>query len=482
MILLLLACAAPEPVLPARTLALSPCHATGLSEETVCGELQVWEDRAAKSGRKLSLRVMVVPAVRPVPEPDPLFFLAGGPGQSAVGVAAAMYPAFASIREGRDLVFVDQRGTGASNPLACEPEGGETLADAVGSAMDHAEILACRDRLDADLRQYTTAIAMDDLDDVRAALGYDRINLYGASYGTRAALVYARRHGEHLRSMVLDGVAPPSMTLFLHFAEDAQASFAAAVGDCAADPGCAGTFPTFGDDLAAAAARLPADVALVHPRTGSRETVTVTAEGLTGAVRALLYSPELTSLLPLDLALARGGDLQPLLSQALTLGGASVSPDPIRPTSELYAGMMMSVVCAEDIPRLTAADIEARAAGTFLGPRLAGRMVEACEGWPVGDLPADAFEPVVSDVPTLLLSGALDPVTPPRWGEEAARHLSHARHLVVKGTGHNVIARGCAPRVVADFVAAGTPDGLDAACLDGLARPPFFLDLAGPQP
>ncbi|MEC8423808.1 MAG: alpha/beta fold hydrolase, partial [Myxococcota bacterium] len=304
------------------------CHISGVAAEVRCGTVTVAEDRTLEGGRTIDLRVVVVPAVRPVPEPDPVFFLAGGPGQAASEVVRTVMPYFQRIQQRRDLVFVDQRGTGASNPLDCPPVEEPTLADGFRTDVDISEVVACRDRIaaHADLTQYTTDIAMDDLDQVRAELGYESINLYGASYGSRAALEYARRHSSHLRSMILDGLAPQEMVLFLDFGRDAQTALDAMVTDCAADAGgCGAAFPSLARDLDALWTRSgEADpVSLAHPRTGSMETLRLEGAALAGAVRGILYQPTLTALLPMAVHEASRGRWAPLIALSSALGGSA---------------------------------------------------------------------------------------------------------------------------------------------------------------
>lgn len=456
---------------------LERCHLPGVEAEARCGTVTVFEDREARAGRTLDLRVVVVPAVRPDPEPDPLFFLAGGPGQAATEVIASVMPMFQRVQQGRDLVFVDQRGTGSSAPLDCPPAEAPTLADGFRVDVDLAEITSCRDRLaeNADLRLYTTDIAMDDLDQVRIELGYDRINLYGASYGTRAGLEYARRHPAHLRSMVLDGLAPQEMVLFQDFAQDGQAALDALVADCASDvDGCARAFPDLPAELQALWARdaASADVQLEHPRSGADETLRLEGAALAGAIRGVLYQPTLAALLPLAVHEASLGRWEALVA----LPGA-MGPDV---GEGMSVGMMLSVACAEDRPRITPETRAAAAHGTFLGDTLTDTLVQWCSVWPSAGPPTGTGVPVTWDGPVLLLSGGLDPVTPPRWAERAAAHLPASRHAVAPGAGHNVLPHGCAPDRMATFIETGTAEDLDLACFSEIQRPPFFIDFAGP--
>jgi pimeloyl-ACP methyl ester carboxylesterase len=458
------------------SLQLEKCRLKGVSTQARCGTLEVFEDREGRTGRRIKLRVVVFEALAASKEPDPLFFLAGGPGQAATEVAPLALLFFREVRQNRDLVFVDQRGTGSSNPLDCELESDDDASKAFSDEpFDPAELKACLEGYDADATKYVTPLAMDDLDDVRAALGYEHINLYGGSYGTRAALVYARRHGDHTRSVILDGSAPFAIRLPFETGPDAQRAFDKLLADCEADATCKAAFGDLGgkwtrllEELAAE----PRKVAVRHPRTAENVDVTVTADGLAGAVRGALYDPTLASVLPLAIERAvTADDFAPLAAATGLMSGAV----------DLSMGMFLSVVCAEDLPRVSEEELaSARAGSRFARAGVVG-IAEACAIWPRAELPASYFEPVRSDVPTLLLSGDLDPVTPPRWGDVVAKNLSRARHVIAPGTGHGVMSRGCAPKILARFIESADPEAVQTDCLDKLRRPPFFVTPNGPR-
>jgi pimeloyl-ACP methyl ester carboxylesterase len=456
---------------------LHPCPSDRGLPDAYCGTVSVFEDRSARAGRRVDLNVVVLPAATDTPQPDPLFFLAGGPGQGAADMADVVGRVLDKIRRQRDLVLVDQRGTGKSNPLDC-PAGSDSLQEVFASEeASLRRVQACLASLQphGDVRQYTTSIAMDDLDDVRAYLGYDRINLYGGSYGTRAALVYLRRHGAHVRSMVLDGVAPTNMRLPLFAARDAERALNQLLADCEASRACRDAYPGLAARIRTLLSRLaasPARVRLVHPRTGVADTVEVTARSVAGMIFGALYAPSTAALLPMLIDNASHDDFQGLLALAL----AGDSPESIS------VGMQLSVLCSEDAPRIGNADVDREAAARIFGGYLAKDQLASCERWPRGTVDGDYYEPVKSDVPALILSGDLDPVTPASWGDIVAQHLPRSRHLVAPGTGHGVIGTPCGMRLIAAFVERGSGDGLDASCLQSLKRPPFFLTLAGPDP
>ena len=452
---------------------LAPCPPGEGPGGALCGVVEVPEDRGDPEGRQIALDILVLPATEQGGEPDPVFFLAGGPGQAATDLAPLLGSALQGIRVRRDFVFVDQRGTGDSNPLTCDfLEERVSYYDTVPEEFGEAEWRECLDSLDADPEHYTTPVAMDDLEEVRKALGYDRINLWGGSYGTRAATVFLRRHPESVRAAILDGMAPVDMRIPLHFAEDGQRALNLLLDACAADPGCGARFPGLADSIETLLASLDQDpprrFRVRHPRTGDWEEVPVRRELVAGVLRATLYSPTYASLVPLLVESALDGDFGPLLTFADPAGG---------PT--LAIGMFLSVLCAEDTPFLTEEEAARAAEESFLSGSMAAEMLEACAVWPRGELPAGYREPVRSAAPVLLLSGELDPVTPPRWAEHAAETLPNSRHLVVPGTGHGTLAAGCVPRLIGEFLDAADPAALDPECLEPLRRPRFWFSATG---
>ena len=288
--------------------------------------------------------------------------------------------------------------------------------------MQRQQVISCRDSLDADLTLYTTSIAMDDLDDVRAALGYEKINLYGGSYGTRAGLVYIRRHEERVRSAILDGVAPTNMTLPLPMGRDAQRALELLFVDCVADLECNTRYPnleqTF-NELITSLDLQPATAQVLHPRTGEKLELTVSAEVFGSVLRGALYAPTLSSLIPLTIERASRGDFQTLIAMGQPPSGAP-----------MYFGMFLSVICAEDIPRVSPSDRDEAISVSVLGRASVKSITDACDVWPRAVVPESYYEPITSSVPVLVLSGRLDPVTPPSWGREHSERSQrcHARH------------------------------------------------------
>jgi len=475
-------CADPRSQRAERQIDLTPCQLkeSGLAARVPanCGTFRVPEDRSNPNGRSIDLRVAVVPAISRTPQPDPLVFLTGGPGQAATESFVQHRGAFRRVERERDIVLVDQRGTGSSNPLRCpKPE------DTAGFWLLEDDVIEpwvakCLETLDASPELYTTAIAMEDLDAVRGALGYERVNLYGVSYGTRAALSYLRQFPDRVRTVILDGVAPPSKNLGMDVARDAQRALDLLVERCAKDAACHEEFPDLARDVDSLMAVLasPVPVTLRHPRTGDEETVELQRSMAAFAIRLATYSQESASIVPLLLRSAANGDLRPLAAQFLMT------------TSNLDDSMAdamgYSVICSEDFPFFDAlaADAEVLGEGTYRGAVQTDSLSTLCPLWPTESIPADFKEPVAVDVPVLLLSGEADPVTPPSNGELVAASLPTSLHLIAPGQGHMVIHRGCISRLAAEFIDTASLDELDGSCVDDIEPQAFFTSFAGPPP
>jgi pimeloyl-ACP methyl ester carboxylesterase len=457
---------------PEAALELAPCRVPSLGSPGECGTLEVAENPALEGGRRISLRVVRLRARDEEPAADPIFLLAGGPGQAATEAYPPLLPYFAAIARRRDLVMIDQRGTGSSGPLDCPAEEGLESELADGALGRLAE--RCRAGLEGDLTQYTTARAADDLEAVRRALGYGPIDLVGVSYGTRLALEFARRHPESVRALVIDGVAPRSMKIPLSFAKDAQSALEGVARACSEETSCRDRFGALAPRVQKALDGLPRKVVLRDPREGDRLELTLTRAVVASALRGLLYSPELMALLPLTLEQAEAGEFQSLIAQAALLGESG--------EEGLSLGLMLSVVCSEDVARIGDDEVLRETAGTFLGSTVVDEFRAACRGWPRAELEPGFEEPVRADVPVLALSGDLDPATPPRWAEDAVATLPRSRHLVVPGASHGTLMRSCTASLVADYLDAPEAlDALDASCLSrAAAKLPFFIDFAGP--
>ena len=461
-------------------LKLEPCPGPA-EKEALCGKYEVFENRATRSGRKIALNVMMLPASAATREPDPVFYLEGGPGGAAVatGKAGGRRPFFDLLRKRRDVVFVDQRGTGESNRLACEMADPADLRTYFGERFPVERVKQCRTELEkiADLTLYSTPIAMDDLDEVRDALGYQRINLYGGSYGSIAAMSYLRQHGDHVRSIVIAGVAPIDYRLPLPIAKGVQHALDRLFEDCAANDGCRTTYPNLKAEFAEVLARLekePANVNLTDPATRKSQAVTISRNAFTEHLRLLLYFPQMMSRIPLVIHQAHENDYTLFGIYALTYSRLI--------ENTIARGMHLSVVCGEDLPFISESDIVRETAGTVYGDTLVRSYKKACENWPRPQIPASFVEPVKSNAAVLMLSGDLDPVTPPWLAAAAVKHLANGRQLVIRNGSHSTVT-DCTEGLAADFIAKGSAKDLDATCVDKIRRLPFNLGaMSGQRP
>ena len=434
-----------------------------------CGTLTVPEDRASPTGRQIDLRIAVVPAIKRTPEPDPVFLLAGGPGQSAIEAFPTLVSLMFQIHQDRDIVLVDQRGTGKSNPLRCLDPEDESVDD---EAMQ-AKLKACPEKLDADLRFYTTEIAMTDLDEVRTALGYETINLYGGSYGTRATLTYLRMFPEHVRTVTLDAVVDPGFVMFMDAAEDGQAALEKFFARCEIDEACKSTFPNLRSEFGEILTRLekkPAEIMMPHPLTNKPFELTLTRQMLSDLVFNTLYVPELVATLPLSIHTAYADvNYVPLISQAFLVNAG------------LYDGMFYAVTCTEDAPLISAEQAAKRSEGSIFGDRTV-EFAAVCAAWPKGQVSPDFRQPVRSDVPVLIFSGEADPITPPWHAAKVAESLTNELHVVFAGMGHGNLSNRCTVTVFKDFIDSASTAGLDTSCAKEIQPPPFFVDFSGPRP
>ena len=455
-----------------------PLRLTVLPAE--CGTLAVAENPHDPAGRHITLHIARVAAISRRKRLDPLFVLAGGPGATATAFYAGLAGAFARIQRDRDIVLIDQRGTGESNALACPDDQPELLYRSSPEEIA-ADTRRCLSGLTtrADVAYYTTSVAVEDLELVRRALAYERINLYGISYGTRVAQHYLRRYPLRVRSLILDGIVPAELAIGAQGALDAEQALLRILARCAGEPACQ---RRFGDpavayhSVRAALAREAVPVSVADPADGESRRFAFTTEHLATVLRLASYSSEYASLLPLLLSEAAARhDYSPLGAQFLLLersyGGV------------LAGGMHNSVVCAEDVPFYDLKAIDrARLAATFLGTQQLDGLLSVCRVWPRGPVDADFHAPLRSEVPALLLSGSDDPVTPPAYGELARRGFVHGRHLVLAGFGHGQLTAPCVDRLMAQFLERASAEALDVTCLRAARPQPFFTSLNGPPP
>ena len=440
-----------------------------------CGTLTVPENPANPDGRQIELFVARIPALSGVPQPDPLLLISGGPGQATTDLYLALRGAFELIRRDREIILLDQRGTGRSARLSCPETDARDLDTATLEELA-ALVTDCVTALGADPRYYTTSVAVGDLERLRQALELPEWNIYGISYGTRVAQHYLRRYPEQTRAVILDGIVPAELALGPAIARNAQDTLEDIFARCSGEPLCAQRFPVLDERLATLSARLaeqPVVVAMSDPLTGKAETRTLSDRHLQAVVRLMSYAPLSTALLPLLVSEAHDGNYAPLTAQAYMM------IDELE--QSISFPMHNSVVCTEDVPFYEDADLLGLE-DTYLGNTIIDALMTVCSVWPVGEMDSDLKASLVSDRPVLLLSGEADPVTPPAYGAQVLENLDNARHLVGPGQGHGLAVVGCVPTLMRRFLEDLDPLGLDDACLQRERPSPFFLDFTGPSP
>ena len=454
---------------------LTPCLLASYATKVLCGKLEVFEGGVALMGRKIALHMVVLPALVAEAAPDPVFFLAGGPGQGAAKIAAAGEDSLMSqLRRRRDLVFIDQRGTGSSQPLDCNLSADPGLLQSYFDELFPVEkVRACRAALQRirDLELYTTPIAVSDLDEARVALGYDKINLYGISYGTLMALQYLRRYPNNVRVVTLAGVTTPAAKLPLHYAKGAQHALDKLFQDCAGEDICRSVYPNLKADFAKVLAKLdeaPATFAVPHPETKEPQIVKLSRNVFAERLRMMLYNISTASLVPLIIDRAAREDW--------TAFARAVTRAPISSRYAPAMGMYLTVSCSESLPSISEDEISRETGGTFTGEYRIRAHQEACREWPQADIPADYFAAVNSPAPVLMLSGELDSATPAHLGAEAAKTLSNSRQIVLPATAHDYTS-ACVGSIVVQFITTASTAGLNTGCVERLRRPPFPIEL-----
>jgi len=462
----------------AQAASTQSCRVEGLPNEMQCGFVKRALDPAKPEGEQIEVHYLVVPAMARNKLKDAVLVLAGGPGQSAIGIAPAVLPRLSRLNNRRDLVFIDQRGTGKSAALRCADESRLPVQQAMDPALQLQRLRQCADDLSrlphGDLRFYATTIAMQDFEAVRQQLNVSQWNLIGASYGTRATLEYQRQFPAQVRRTVLDGMAPADMVLPTSFSADGQAALDKLLDACekdtAGDQACSKRFPRLRQEWEALLGSLPRTVSVRHPVTGAPESFNLTRSTLLRAVRGPMYVPALAAGLPAAVHTAAQGDFSGIVGMANALGS--------RKPTQLAMGMHFSVVCAEDAPRIASSP---GTPGKDFGNIDAELYGAVCDFWPRGSVPEAFYSVSPAQSPVLLLSGGADPVTPERHGERVAKALgAKAQHVVVPEAGHGVMYVGCMGDVVYRFIVAATDAQAlpqDASCATGIPRPPTFVPI-----
>ncbi|OUR59719.1 alpha/beta hydrolase [Colwellia sp. 39_35_sub15_T18] len=454
-----------------KNVVIENCHVDGVKAQVKCGKLSVPENYNKIDGEQISINFVVLPAIDDSDKKTPLMFLAGGPGQAAAELASGLRQVFNEVRKTRDLILVDQRGTGESHPLQCEESLEQNPYEITPEEFSEQDIKDCLASFSGDLSQYNSENAIRDFDAVRVALGHKQINIYGGSYGTRAGLVYMRMFPNALRSVVLDSVGPIEVPIGL-FGQSSARSFNLLVENCQKELSCQKAYPELKQEFTALVARLvkaPAQVSIAHPRLGTTTKFVISKAKLLGTLRMQLYSVATRSLVPLVIHQAYLGNYMPLAGLvAQSEGGQGI-----------YLGLLFNITCNEDYPRISATDFEQDADNDFGGGDSHFGFKMVCPIWPQYRPSEEFYQTVTADIPTLILSGDLDPVTPPSNGDYSAKSLPNNHHIVVENAAHTVAMSTCASDIINEFLTSLKPKELDESCLDDVPNESFMTNLNG---
>ncbi len=453
-------------------LQLKPCRVEGVKEEVRCGVYEVFENRKTRTGRKIPLKIVVIPAKKPHPERGPVFYMAGGPGETATELADLVVSW--GDNEEYDVVIVDERGTGEGHRLDCKSPGSDDNLEAyLDGPFDAASARACRDELSKkfDLAQYSTPNFADDIDEIRAAMGYDKININAGSFGTYAAQIYMRRYGEHVRTAYLTSLVTLADRVPLYHARSAQAGLDQLFKECDEEATCHAAYPKLRENFAALlmkAREKPIETFVRHPVTGARTKIHLSERAFADAIRVMMYRTPRD--VPYLIERAAEGDFAPFAEAGL------------RANRGIYTGGRMGlhycITCNEFVSRIRPDEIDTATRGSYLGSWRVRAQMAACNEWPKTELPADHFEPFQLETPILVVSGASDPASRPPNAEEIEKsYLPNALQIVVPGAGHTP-ENPCIRSIRHQLFRTGTNKGLDISCV-GKAQPaPFKLPTA----
>lgn len=455
---------------------LEDCHVKDIKEQVKCGTVTVPENYTKPESTKIDLNVVVLPAIDKSSNKKPLMFLAGGPGQAATELASMLRNRFYEVRKVHDIILVDQRGTGKSSQLKCDVPAFDNLNVYGGLTFDFevSDISNCISQFTQDVSQYNSENAIRDFDQVREALGYPMINLYGGSYGTRAALLYMRMFPENLHSVVLDSVAPLDIRIGL-FGKTGERSYQTLLNNCAENDSCNSAFPHLDQNFQSVFSALvqkPVELMIPHPRLATPTKLVIDADKFVSTVQLQLYSLAGRSMLPLIIHEASKGNYMPFV-------GMLAQGDELQPPGSVYSNVLMNIACNEDFPLITQKDWLADAENDFARNISHRGLRLICPLWPKFRPEASFYKPIVADIPTLILSGHLDPVTPPANGNIVNDMLPNSRHIIAENLSHIVAVNDCGVGIVAQFIETLDLASLDETCLTELPKESFMTSLNG---
>jgi pimeloyl-ACP methyl ester carboxylesterase len=446
-------------------LRMSQCQLSGVTGPARCGTLSVLENPERPDGRRLAVHFAVIEACSGKALPDPIVVLMGGPGEKAIESASIYVKQLAALLSDHDLLLVDQRGAGESAPLECHLFSPADPAASVRDAFPPAAVSRCARELEktADLTRYTFPYFASDLESVRRALGYGRLNLFGGSYGTRAAQAYLRQYPQSVSTAYLGSPVPIDAGGPLDFARTEQAALDQVFERCAAQAACRTAFPNLRDEFKQLVMRLDAGEVRVHVP-GASHLVVLSRGRVAEWVRHQLYRPRDAAALPRFLHNAYSGNWSPMVDNMLS--------DARDADQDLAFGLFFSITCSEDVPFVDEKEIAAATRDTFLGDYRLRQQQAACSLWPRADLPKDYRQPVRSSSPTVFVTGDLDGGTPLWFTDRVAEGFANHVTIVVRGQGHTEW-NACVASKYEHLVRSGSVQGLDSPACPPIPLPPF---------
>jgi pimeloyl-ACP methyl ester carboxylesterase len=440
------------------------CFIHGSTAKLECKTFSLPLDYSNPKGQTVDVFAAVMPSRGGKASSDPLVLLAGGPGQAASEVIQLVDAVVGDLRNGRDVLIVDQRGTGRSHPLACDSiESNIVTLEAYSKA-----IKECREAESLPVRHFNFENIVRDLEEIRASLGYEQLNLWGISWGTRTAAHYLRRYPDKVRSVVVDGVLPPQVPLVGTVADSVERAKNLLIEDCKISAACNARYPDIDGTLQKLLAMAKAgDLVFdgVNPLTGEAEKNNIDFITAINGLHALFYNADVTTAIPYALDEAVKGNLKPWLVYSFNTSALE---------SPIYTGSFLSIFCGEEMSKVTEDSVRVAGKDSFAKDAHYQLWNAGCKAWDYVPAAPDSHEVLESDVPTLVLSGKLDPITPPSMGDEWVKSFSNSRHIVLEGTGHNTSFSACMPTLITGFVKNLDVEALETECLDHLKRLPII--------
>ncbi|MEP7255896.1 MAG: alpha/beta fold hydrolase [Ferruginibacter sp.] len=433
---------------------LRPCKINGVKDSVLCGSYPVFENRETLSDRKINLKIIVIPALHPNSSATPIFYIDGGPGVASTNNASFFADSSIPYRQYHDIVLVDIRGTGGSNGLNCSSlQIKNGLQEQFEDMYPVKLVKECYDSLSkrADLKQYTTTNAVKDLEDVRKWLGYGKINIYGLSYGTRVALVYMKMFPHSIQSCILWSPIPTYGRMPLYHALYAQNSLELLFTDCKNNSLCNNSFPDLEKEFNSLMLKMKSNpfTFLWTDSLGHSENLLISWNSFQTKLRTLMYAPFSMRKIPFIIHQAYVGNFKPFIS--LYHNGADTS-------NSIAEGFYLCVTCAEDVPFIKSGEIDSLTNNTFMGKYRINQQADGCANWVRGNIPNDFLEPTISDIPTLIMSGGYDPITPTSSAKEIASHLKNCTLVIIPQMSHT-------------FDGLSNPECFDEICLSFINNP-----------